>query len=81
MGGPVKSVLGAILLTLSLPPALAWAPETRVRMVDEAVRLMPASLRKALESHRERLLRGMLAYAEGDIGRTPYWKQTEPQGG
>ncbi len=41
-------------------PALAWAPETRVRQIDEAVRLLPASLRLALESHRRALLRGVL---------------------
>jgi hypothetical protein len=41
-------------------PALAWAPEARVRQVEEAVRLLPASLRLALERHREALLRGAL---------------------
>jgi hypothetical protein len=48
------------LLLLCAAPAWAWQPETRIRMVDEAVRLMPASLRTVLESHREPLLRGLL---------------------
>lgn len=40
--------------------AFAWAPETRIRLTDEAVRMMPPSLRLALERHRRPLLRGML---------------------
>jgi hypothetical protein len=48
------------LLLLAALPAGAWAPETRVRITDEAVRFMPASLRLALEKQREPLLRGML---------------------
>jgi len=48
------------LLLFCAAPAWAWQPETRIRMVDEAVRLMPASLRTVLESHREPLLRGLL---------------------
>jgi hypothetical protein len=53
---------GLVVLTLALTygSAAGWAPQTRIRMVDEAVRLMPASLRVALERHREPLLRGML---------------------
>jgi hypothetical protein len=49
----------ALLLAFA-PPASAWAPETRARMADEAVRLLPASLRLALERQREALLRGTL---------------------
>jgi hypothetical protein len=51
--------LAALLLFWSAP-ALAWTPATRIRMADEAVRLMPPSLRLALEHHREALLRGVL---------------------
>jgi len=51
----LTAVLGA-----GCPATLAWSPETRVGMVDQAVRMMPASLRMALETHREELLRGML---------------------
>lgn len=49
-----------ILLVLATTPARAWVPQTRVRMIDEAVRFMPPSLRIALEKHRTELLRGML---------------------
>ena len=41
-------------------PALAWTAPTRARIAEEAIRLMPASLRLALERHREDVLRGML---------------------
>jgi hypothetical protein len=56
-------------------PAAAWAPETRVGMVDEAVRLMPASLRMAFEHHRADLLRGMLSPMtnEDDPEHRPPW--------
>jgi hypothetical protein len=57
------AVLPVLLLASLLYPCLparAWAPQTRVRMTDEAVRFMPATLRLALETHRESLLRGML---------------------
>lgn len=66
--------MAAALILLHLPAA-AWAPETRVRMVDEAVRFMPASLRLALESHREPLLKGMLApqLREDDPAHLPSW--------
>lgn len=43
-----------------VPEARAFTPETRVRIVDEAIRLMPKSLRLALERHREVVLRGAL---------------------
>jgi len=58
----VKRVLALALVLLGpcVPPALAWAPAARVRMIDEATRLMPASLRLALTHDREALLRGAL---------------------
>ena len=52
--------LAGILLILASWPAAAWVPESRVRMIDEAVRFMPPSLRIALEGHRKELLRGVL---------------------
>ena len=57
--------------------AQAWQPETRVRMVDEAVRFMPASLRLVLESRREAVLRGMLEpmVAEDGPEHRPPWHQ------
>lgn len=61
-------------LSLLLTPAFAWSPETRVGMADEAVRLMPASLRIALEAHRTDLLRGLLTplTADGLDRRAPW---------
>lgn len=59
---PLALLLGATLgATLGAAPAArAWSPEMRVRMADEAVRFMPASLRLVLESRRDVLLRAML---------------------
>jgi hypothetical protein len=51
--------LTAALLLPALP-AFAWSPETRARLTDEAVRFMPASLRLAMENHRDFILRGSL---------------------
>jgi hypothetical protein len=67
----------ALALAPCLPPAAAWAPETRVSMIDEAMRLMPASLRAALEHHRADVLRGMLApmVREDDPEHRPPWAQ------
>jgi len=58
-------------------PARSWKPETRVRMVDEAVRLMPASLRLALEHHRKALLGGALEPMTGEGGpaHLPPWQE------
>lgn len=61
MNGPLQRPIAALALALWVAPALAWTPETRVRMVDESIRLMPRSLRSAFEGHRQELLRGMLA--------------------
>ena len=55
--GRVPLALGLLAWT---PGAGAWGPQTRMSMADEAVRLMPASLRIALQTHRQSLMRGML---------------------
>jgi len=54
---------------------MAWEPETRVRLVDEAIRMMPATLRLALESHRRHVLRGLLSPLkdEGAPSHRPPW--------
>ena len=41
-------------------PALAWSPASRVQMLDQALRLLPESLRSALQGYHEELRRGML---------------------
>ncbi len=59
--GPARFAGALLLITLAgAAPAAAWAPETRIRMAEQAVRMMPASLRLALETHRDPLLRGVL---------------------
>lgn len=50
----------ALTLAIAATDAAAWTAETRLRVADEAVRFMPASLRLALERHRDDLRRGVL---------------------
>jgi hypothetical protein len=38
----------------------AWSPETRIRMADDALNMMPRSLRTVLGKHRQAILRGAL---------------------
>jgi hypothetical protein len=79
MGGLLQRLPLTIALALALTPAGAWAPETRVHMVDEAVRLMPASLRAALESYREEIRRGTLEpmlHEDGAEHRPPWAEGT-----
>jgi hypothetical protein len=59
---------GVVLALAAAAPAAAWAPETRLRVADEAVRFMPSSLRLALERHREDLRRGVLEPAMDEDG-------------
>ena len=75
MCGPLKRSVVTSLLALACAPVAAWAPETRIQMIHEAVRMMPASLRMALENHREPLLRGMLepAIREDGPDHRPGW--------
>jgi hypothetical protein len=79
---PSRRLPGALALALALvlvaiaaaPCAEAFPPETRLRIVDEAIRLMPASLRLALENHREEVRRGALeplAEEDGPEHRPP----------
>lgn len=58
-------------------PAIAWDPPMRVRVVDEAIRFMPASLRLALETHREDVRRGMIEpmTEEDGLDHVPPWLQ------
>jgi hypothetical protein len=49
-----------LLFSLTAGPVLAWTPETRVRMADEAIKFMPHSLRLALEKERRSVMRGVL---------------------
>lgn len=55
----------AALLCLSTPAALAWTPAMEDRIVFEATRLMPPSLRGVLEKHADETKEGLRA-ARGD---------------
>src|SRR5678815_590829 len=50
----------ALCAAVASPPARAWTAATRVVMIDDAVKLMPPSLRKVLEKRRNDVRRGML---------------------
>ena len=73
LGKPALA-LTALLATV-FTPVKAWAPQTRIRLAEEAVRLMPSSLRLALLRHRESLLRGALEPLSREDGREhlPPW--------
>ena len=62
MNAPRRALPAALVLLLltTLAPTYAWAPQTRVHMLDEAVKFMPPTLRTVLEEQRESLLRGAL---------------------
>lgn len=51
----------ALASLIAVSPVLAWTPQTRIKMVDEAIRLMPGSLSLALEQHRDDVRRGAVA--------------------
>jgi len=73
---PLLRATAALLLAAAASSsALAWEPAARVRMVDEAIRFMPASLRSALERHRDEVRRGMLVPMTGEDGleHAPPW--------
>jgi len=55
---PRAALLGMLILGGLARPASAWAPATRIAIADEAVRLMPPSLRTVLERHHDDLARG-----------------------
>lgn len=50
----------AFAIGTAAAPCLAWSPRTRTGMVDDAIKMMPRSLRLALEGQRESVLRGAL---------------------
>ncbi len=53
-------VVIALLLAAWSSPAFSWTAATRVVMVDDAIKMMPPSLRQVLEKRRDNVLRGML---------------------
>jgi hypothetical protein len=58
----LRTIVLALLVFLGgVTPATSWTAETRIKIVDDAVKLMPRSLRTLLGTHRKALLRGTLA--------------------
>lgn len=55
---------------------LAWSPETRVRIVEDALMLMPETLRTVLTPHVGAIKRGALEplTAEGTLPHRPPWQ-------
>ena len=69
-------IVAPLVVLLALPAdALAWTAPTRVRMVDDAMKLLPPTLRKVLENRRKEVLRGMLLPMTGEdaAGHRPPW--------
>lgn len=65
----------AVLSALAPASTRAWAPETRMAIADEALRLCPRSLRMALEVHRVDLMTGVLGpltEEDAPAHRTPW---------
>jgi len=71
----MRRLLAAFVLVVTVPPTLAWTPQTRIKMVDEAIRLMPGSLSLALEGHLDDIHRGVVApmASEDEPSHRPPW--------
>jgi hypothetical protein len=63
-------------LIASASPAHAWTASTRIVMIDDAIKLMPTSLRGVLEKRRSDVLRGMLEplTREDTLPHRPPWE-------
>jgi len=73
-GWLAAGVLFGVVLA-GVAPAHAWSARTRMRMADDALKLMPRSLREVLREHREELVRGAVEpmTAEGSPPHRPPW--------
>jgi len=72
----VRARLAMVLVAVAAPTmAGAWTAPTRVGMIDDAVKLMPPTLREVLTERRDDLLHGMLApmTSEDDPQHRPAW--------
>ena len=71
------TALVALFLLASATPASAWTAATRVVMIDDAIKLMPPSLRKVLEKRRNDVLKGMLEplTLEDTLAHRPPWER------
>jgi len=72
----LRPVAAALLVVASASPVFAWTAATRVVMVDDAVKMMPPSLRKVLEKRRNDVRRGMLEpmTLEDSLAHRPPWE-------
>jgi hypothetical protein len=72
-----RPALVALILVGSAAPAFSWTASTRIVMVDDAIKMMPPSLRKVLEKRRNDVLRGMLEplTQEDTLPHRPPWEQ------
>ena len=57
---PMRQVFTVLFMAASASPTFAWTAPTRVVMIDDALKMMPPSLRKVLEKRRDDVRRGML---------------------
>ena len=71
--GPVFAIL---LLVGSASQPLAWTASTRISMIDDAIKLMPKTLRTVLEKRRSDVLWGMLEplTREDTLPHRPPWE-------
>jgi hypothetical protein len=72
-----RIVLLAAAVSVAATPGFAWTAATRVRMIDDAVKMMPPTLRHVLESRRDSVLQGMLSpmTAEDAPPHRPPWDE------
>lgn len=72
----VLALFVAVAVAVASSPAFAWTAATRVVMIDDAVKLMPPSLRKVLEKRRNDVRRGMLEpmTQEDALAHRPPWE-------
>jgi hypothetical protein len=72
----LRPLVFAVLALLPVP-GMAWTAPTRVNMIDDAVKMMPPTLRGVLTDRRDDLLHGMLApmTSEDDAPHRPSWDE------
>jgi hypothetical protein len=69
-------VLAAVLLCTPGRPAFAWTDPSRVLIVDDALRLLPSSLRKLLGDRRQALIAALVAPGSSE-DRPEHWQHPE----
>ena len=81
---PSPRNIAALTLTLAVlwpaPRAFCWTDATRARMIEDALKASPPSLRAVLEAHERRLIRGMLDPSRRE-GEEVHYQHPEGRGG